>query len=121
MYSGYYDYSEPQLLRLQHNLLLIRNAAGGRPVMFFTIPRQSDLQRFNATGIPPLTRELTLFAEREGLQYADLLVYMHDRTADWNSYFHECDDHWNATGARVAYEHLSRGFPFYREITPDER
>jgi len=113
VYSGYYDYSESQLQRLLHNLRLIRREAGGRPLMLFTIPRLTDMHRYQSAGEAPLTRELASFAERENMQYTDLLPDMANAASDRRTYFHTCDDHWSATGARVAADFLLRRFPFY--------
>ncbi len=118
-YSGYYDYSDEQLLRLQHNLRLIGTLARERDVMFFTIPRLTDIQRYAAEGGAPLTKALLSFAASEDMQYVDLLAPMHDATSDWDSYFHSCDDHWNTKGARAASEHLLRRLPFYLQALPD--
>jgi hypothetical protein len=107
-YIGYEQFTDEDLERLFHAYLRIRDLAGGRELLIFTIPRLNDLLYFRDRGYPDqLPKRLAEFAAREtGIRYLDLMPGF---IADWRAegreladYFLPCDGHWSELGNRVA-------------------
>lgn len=109
-YVGYVNYTKADLDRLLYGYRQLRDAAKGRPLVIFTIPRLNDLLYFQAHGnLGDLAQKLHAFADQErGIYYVDLkdgfLAHArrtHHKLAD---YFIPCDGHWNELGHEVAAE-----------------
>lgn len=113
-YVGYEQFSSEDLERLLHGYRMIRDAAEGREVVIFTIPRLNEFLYFLDRGYPDrLPRELERFAAREpGIRYVDLLPgFVEDWAANGRSfrdYFHSCDGHWSKLGNQVAADLVLR-------------
>jgi len=109
-YIGYEQFTEEDLERLFVSYRHIRDLAGGREVVVFSIPRLNDLLYHEAKGYPRrLPDRLRTFADaEEGIRYHDLMPgFIADREAHDRrlaDYFLPCDGHWNALGSRVAAE-----------------
>jgi len=105
-YSGYYEYTEPQLKRLEYSLEQIIALAGDKPVVIFTIPVKQDFERYHQVGSAPLSTALEQFSQTHHLQYVDLLPVMYRHTDNWQDYFLSCDAHWNGYGYETAVYYL---------------
>lgn len=107
-YSGYYDCSDDDIKRLEKSLTEIRKLSSGKKMIIFTIPVQKDFIRYDLERRkekPVLVNQLQQFASQHNIIYVDLLTKSH-YGEDHKSLFFDCDDHWNATGNRWAYEKL---------------
>jgi hypothetical protein len=107
-YSGYNDYSETDLARLQKALLDIKSTADvrGATLDVFLIPRANDFQRYGA-GEDRLGRVLEAWGRNSGIRVKDLLPEMAARSGGhYRSYFLPCDDHWSAAGTQAAADVL---------------
>ena len=107
-YIGYEQFDDEDLERLFYSYRRIRDAAGGRDVVVFTIPRLNDFLYFLDEGYPGrLPQRLQQFADSENhIQYYDLIPGFVD---DWLAhgrrfadYFIPCDGHWSELGSAVA-------------------
>lgn len=102
-YSGYFDYTPVEMLRLKYSLEQIRNEAGSKYMRVISIPRLQDFVRFADEKRNPLARDLQKIAEELDFEYLDLLPPMNDSVNEnWNTLFHTCDAHWSANGHRIA-------------------
>ena len=105
---GYVSHTEPDLERLFYSYRRLRDAAGGREVVVFTIPRLTDLlylQKHRNLG--ELAKRIADFAIQEPhLRYFDLapgfLAHAERHGVDLADYFLPCDGHWSELGHRVA-------------------
>ncbi len=108
LYSGYNDYSETDLARLQKALLDIKQTAGARgaEVYVFLIPRPHDFQRYRQ-GQDRLGPVLEAWGREAGIRVKDLLPGMDARgKGDYSAFFLPCDDHWSAQGTQAAADIL---------------
>ena len=102
-YSGYFDYTPEQLNRLYFVLSKIKGAAAGKRIIVFTIPRLNDFRRLNAVAEdPPLIESISKICADLGIEYFDLIKPMKQAVPDFESFFLECDGHWNGTGNQTA-------------------
>lgn len=107
-YSGYNDYRDVDLARLERSLLDIKSTADahGARVDVFLIPRASDFQRYRR-GEDRLGPALEAWGGEAGMRVKDLLPEMDTRPgSDYRLYFLPCDDHWSAAGTRAAADIL---------------
>jgi lysophospholipase L1-like esterase len=104
-YSGFYDFTEPQLNRLEYSLERLIALTGDKPVTIFTIPVAQDFERYSQAGPAPLSTALEQFSQKYHLKYVDLLPLMYEHT-DWQTYFLSCDAHWNSYGNETATDIL---------------
>ena len=107
-YVGYVSFSELDLERLFFSYRQIRNAAGGRELVVFTIPRLNDLLYYEANGeLGELAQRISAFAgEEPGIRYVDLVPGFvsdaRERGRRFADYFLPCDGHWSPEGHAVA-------------------
>jgi len=107
-YIGYVSYSELDLQRLFFSYRKIRDAAGGRELIVFTIPRLNDFLYYESNGaLGGLAARISEFAAREpGVRYVDLLpgfaADARARGRRFADYFLPCDGHWSPEGNEVA-------------------
>jgi hypothetical protein len=100
-YSGYNDFNEVDLARLQKSLQDIRSTADahGARMAVFLIPRATDFIRLRESGANRLGPALENWGREAGIPIKDLLPEMNARAgADYRSYFLPCDGHWSAQG-----------------------
>jgi hypothetical protein len=125
-YSGYNDYTDVDLARLQHALQDIKNTADahGAKVMVFLIPRANDFLRLHQSGANRLGPVMEQWGTEVGIPVKDLLSEMdaraqndskNDSKNDYMSYFLTCDGHWSAKGDAVAAQVLE---PWLNEKQP---
>ncbi len=112
-YAGYYDYTPDQWQRMQYSLQKIKEEAGGRRVVIFSIPSLSDFSRFDEKIGTPFSKEMKVFAHQTGLEYIDLLPEMYAQDPTGEKYFLSCDGHWNSYGHEVVAKILKEKFSFY--------
>jgi hypothetical protein len=109
-YVGYVNYTELDLERLFASYRGLRDAAGGRELVIFSLPRQSELEYARSRDVSgALPKRLREFAEQEPrIRYADLLPgFLADAQASGRAlgdYFIPCDGHWSALGNELAAE-----------------
>jgi hypothetical protein len=107
-YIGYVNFTELDLERLFDSYRKLRDAADGREVVVFTIPRLNDLLYYEANGeLGKLAERIAAFAREEPrLRYFDLLPgFVADAQARGRrvtDYFLACDGHWSPEGHEVA-------------------
>jgi hypothetical protein len=109
-YSGYNDYDDLDLARLQHALEDIKNTADahGAKVAVILIPRAIDFQRLHRLGENRLGPVMEQWGQEVGIPVKDLLPGMDvlAKGQDYNSYFLSCDGHWSAKGDAAAAQVL---------------
>ncbi len=108
LYSGYNDYGQTDLARLQKALLDIKQTADthGAEVYVFLIPRPHDFQRYRQ-GQDRLGPVLEAWGREAGIHVKDLLPEMDARgKGDYSAFFLPCDDHWSAQGTEAAADIL---------------
>lgn len=108
-YSGYNDYNDVDLARLQHALLDIKSTASAHAakVMVFLIPRANDFLRLHQAGANRLGPTMEKWGSQVGIPVKDLLPQMDARAKDdYMSYFLQCNGHWSARGDAVAAQIL---------------
>jgi hypothetical protein len=104
-YSGYNDYNEVDLARLEKSLQDIKSTADahGARVAVFLIPHARDFIRLRQSGSNRLGPVMERWGRDQGIPIKDLLPEMNQRAgADYRSYFLPCDGHWSARGNAVA-------------------
>ena len=104
-YSGYNDYTDVDLTRLEKALQDIKNTADahGARMAVFLIPRANDFLRLHEAGTNRLGPVMEHWGHDVGIPVKDLLPDMEVRcNGDYTSYFHSCDGHWSAGGNAVA-------------------
>jgi len=107
-YVGYVNFNDLDLKRLFFSYQRIRDAARGREVVVFTIPRLNDLLYYEANGkLADLAERISEFAAQEpNIRYVDLLPgFVADaqgRGRRYADYFLSCDGHWSPEGHEVA-------------------
>ncbi len=104
-YSGYNDYNQVDLARLEHALNDIRSTADahGARVAVFLIPSVNDFVRLRNAHQDRLGPFLENWGKSAGIQVKDLLPEMNQRSGgDYKSFFLTCDGHWTAKGAYAA-------------------
>ena len=117
-YSGYYDYSQDELLKARYSIEKIVRAAtsSARRVLLFTIPVYSDFLRWERTNsMPPLHIALSTAAKEIGFEFIDLLPAMKEK-GQANEFYNRCDGHWNNHGHAVASEILLSESSMYKNI-----
>lgn len=120
-YSGYNDYNDLDLARLEHALQDIKTTADahGAKVMVFLIPRANDFLRLHQSGANRLGPVMEQWGTEVGIPVKDLLPEMNARAQnDYMSYFLTCDGHWSAKGDAVAAQVLE---PWLNEKQPAEK
>lgn len=115
-YSGYYDFTNAEFVRLKYSLEKIVQEAHGKPVYVFTIPVKNDFLRYGENNDPPLSKELHKLCNQIGIEYVDLLPLMYTHTSDHDDYFFSCDGHWNEFGNQIAFEILFNTLPIYNNL-----
>jgi len=112
-YSGYNDYDDVDLARLEHAIEDIKataDAHGARTAVFL-IPRAIDFQRLRQSGANRLGPVMEHWGLDAGIPVKDLLPEMDARNqakggGDYRSYFLTCDGHWSARGDATAADIL---------------
>jgi hypothetical protein len=115
-YSGYHDYNNVDIARLEKALDDIKATADqhGAKMAVFLIPHAIDFQRVHKTETNPLGPLIERWGKQQDVPVKDLLPEM-DATSggDFLSYS-LCDGHWSVRGGAVAAEILE---PWLREIS----
>ena len=123
-YSGYLDFTELDLERVFESYRRIRDAADGRVLVIFTIPRLADLVLAKDEGtLGELPARFEEFASRESnIEYVDLIPGFLEHAArtdtDPSQYFLPCDGHWSVLGNEVAAEVVAAHLP---RLSPEVR
>jgi len=109
-YSGYNDWDDVDLARLEKALEDIKSTADARGAKeaVFLIPRAIDFQRLHQNGADRLGPVMEQWGKENGIAIKDLLPEMDAlaRNGDYKSYFLTCDGHWSAKGDATAAQVL---------------
>ncbi len=104
-YSGYYDFKEDEFQIMRYTLEQIVKEAQGRKALVFTVPNYRDFLRYDG-GETPLAKRLGELGRQTGFDYVDLLEPMYDKGGDFKDYYFVCDDHYNVSFQRTAFDIL---------------
>lgn len=108
--SYYYDFTEEQFLRLEYVLTQLREAAGKKRIILFSIPLSTDMARIRSEqGTPPLVQKLDSACKNLQIEYLDLSPYAPDEKT-YRNYFLYCDPHWSEKGNRFTADILYEKF-----------
>lgn len=105
-YSGYLDYTPPQLDAVLWSFARIKALASERDVTIAVIPRPNDFLRVGRTGDHQLIDALERFGAAHDIRIVDLMKWMPTIEPNTRSYFLPCDGHWSAAGNRIAADAL---------------
>jgi len=103
-FSGYFDYTRPQLEKLEFILGKLKEAAPGKRVIVVTIPVYNDFLRSGQTKTPSIAGEIAGFCAGHQMEYIDLLPAFAERVKDPSTLYFTCDGHWNALANKMAAE-----------------
>jgi len=115
-YSGYHDYNNVDIARLEKALDDIKATADqhGAKMAVFLIPHAIDFQRVHKTRTNPLGPLIERWGKQQDVPVKDLLPEMDAMSGgDFLSYS-LCDGHWSVRGGTVAAKILE---PWLREIS----
>jgi hypothetical protein len=115
-YSGYHDYNNVDIARLEKALDDIKATADqhGAKMAVFLIPHAIDFQRVHKTGTNPLGPLIERWGKQQDVPVKDLLPEMDAMSGgDFLSYS-LCDGHWSVRGGTVAAKILE---PWLRGIS----
>jgi hypothetical protein len=104
--AGYYYYTAAQWNKMCYILKNIRELAGGRKMIVITIPTAEDILLFKKSGSPPLEAAMDSLCRMNRIEYLDLLPYFAARPNAAQTYYFNCDPHWNEEGNKFAAEIL---------------
>ena len=104
IFSGYYDYTKPQLDKLKFILGKLKEAASGKRIIVVTIPVYNDLLRYKENKGISIADEIEGFCNGNKMEYIDLLPAFADRMKAPSDLYFTCDGHWNATANKMAAE-----------------
>ena len=99
-YSGYHDYNNVDITRLERALDDIKATADahGAKMGVILIPHAIDFQRAHATGINPLAPLLEKWGEAHDVAVKDLLPEMDAMSGENFLAYSLCDGHWSERG-----------------------
>ena len=99
-YSGYHDYNNVDIARLERALGDIKSTADehGAKVAVFLIPHAIDFQRVHKTGTNPLGPLLEKWGAEHGVAVKDLLPEMDAASGGDFLAYSLCDGHWSERG-----------------------
>lgn len=112
VFSYYYDYKPSQMDKLEFVLSRLRNSANNKRIILFSIPTQTDLQRFKSDANPPLPDQIQRICSGLNIEYMDLMQPILNYEKHYSTLFLSCDPHWNEYGNRVAASILLEKFKF---------
>lgn len=101
-YAGYFDFTPAQWDRMEHVLEEFRKAAPTLPILVLTIPCDTDFQRADKLGTPPLPGKILAVCSRLNMRYLDLMPALRAAEGGWQSCYYKTDRHWNAKGNEIA-------------------
>ena len=104
IFSGYYDYTKPQVEKLEFILAKLKEAAPGKRIIVVTIPVYNDLLRYKKDKNPSIAVEIAGFCYNNKMEYIDLLPAFAERVKDPSILYFTCDGHWNTTANKIAAE-----------------
>ena len=99
-YSGYHDYNNVDIARLERTLGDIKSTADehGAKVAVFLIPHAIDFRREHKTGTNPLGPLLEKWGAEHGVAVKDLLPEMDAASGGDFLAYSLCDGHWSERG-----------------------
>jgi hypothetical protein len=110
-YSGYNDYTDVDLARLEHALQDIKSTADVHHARMavFLIPSIRDFQRLHQTQSDRLGPVIEQWGQANQIPIKDLLPEMDSSSrGKYENLFLSCDGHWSRDGNEVAAESLQK-------------
>ncbi|WP_156133127.1 hypothetical protein [Lacinutrix sp. Hel_I_90] len=113
---SYFNYSEKQFNRMRYALEAIKEHAGDRPVMVYSIPIFKEIKAFREHGKNPLGKQLKAVCDSIGVGYLDLLPRTENLSEDeYEALFLSCDGHWSEAGNAFAKAQIESYFSYYKK------
>jgi hypothetical protein len=114
-YSGYYDYNNVDIARLEKSLDDIKATADARGAKMgvILIPHAIDFQRVHKTGQNPLGPLVEKWGAERGVAVKDLLPEMDAKSGGDFLAYSLCDGHWSDRGGAVVAQILE---PWIQQI-----
>jgi hypothetical protein len=114
-YSGYHDYNDVDMARLEKSLNDIKATADARGAKMgvVLIPHAIDFQRVHRTGTNPLGPLVEKWGAERGVAVKDLLPEMDAMAGGDFLAYSLCDGHWSDRGGAVAAQILE---PWLQQI-----
>jgi hypothetical protein len=104
--SGYYHYTAEQWNKMSFILKKIKELAGSRRMVIITIPTAEDIKTYNKLGDPPLHAAMDSLCKANKMEFVDLLKPFAARPHSEQTFYFDCDPHWNEAGNQFAAEIL---------------
>lgn len=112
---SYFNYSEAQFDRLKYTLEVIKELAGNRPVMVYSIPIEKEIKAYREHKKNPLGKQLKAVCDSLNVEYLDLLPKTDRFTEDeYKALFLSCDGHWSEAGNAFAKKEIESFFTYYK-------
>jgi hypothetical protein len=112
---SYFNFSEVQFDRLKYTLEVIKELAGNRPVMVYSIPIQKEIKAYREHRENPLGKRLQAVCDSIQVEYLDLLSKTDQFTeAEYEALFLSCDGHWSEAGNAFAKKEIESFFTYYK-------
>ncbi len=113
---SYFNFSSTQFGRLRYTLEAIKELAGNRPVMVYSIPIEREIKAYREHKKNPLGKDLTSLCEVLQIEYLDLLPKTDRFTeAEYQDLFLSCDGHWSEAGNAFAKQEIESFFSYYKK------
>ncbi len=99
--TGYFELTHDQWSRIKHNISLLQQWAGEKPIYLVTIPgKYNIISAISQEGLnTPLSDSLKVYSQEKGFAYFDLLdVYRKEDAGKERERYFDCDTHWSPEG-----------------------
>lgn len=115
VYSGYFDFGEPDWNRLRYSLEKLRKQSKGKRLIVFTIPVLTDFPRIQEHR-SPLVINLEKLAKELKFQYFDILPLMESSRLPIEQFYMTCDGHWSENGTKELAKAFLEKIPAYSSM-----
>ncbi|WP_298508361.1 hypothetical protein [uncultured Kordia sp.] len=113
---SYFNFSPAQFDRLHYTIKVIKELAGNRPVMVYSIPIEKEIKAYRKHKKNPLGKQLKAVCDSLNVEYLDLLPKTNDFTEDeYKALFLPCDGHWSEAGNDFAKQEITSFFSYYQQ------
>ena len=113
---SYFNYTQKQLNVMRFSIEKIKEMAGEKLVMVYTIPIEKEILAYRQHRNNPLAADLKSICDNIGVEYLDLLpktdVFSNEEI---KNLFLSCDGHWSAMGNDFATKHIKSYFSYYNK------
>lgn len=112
---SYFNFTERQFNRMRYSLEAIKQLAGDRPVMVYSIPIEKEIKAYREHGKNPLAPKLKAVCDSIQVEYLDLLPKTDRFTEEeYKALFLSCDGHWSEVGNAFAKQEIESFFNYYK-------